>query len=228
MKYLTFLPIVLLLSCSDSTNQSLHHQPKYSNPEETMWEDEYIQRYLEHNRDRLTIVDGYPVTYLKGATVREQRIYAEVTIGHSFEHRYITDQTLYIDSLTREIYEYDVVHDSLILWKENSDNDQFLDTIPPDGTYRFDVAFAEWEGKSMGEKVTVVVKADSIRVIYEGDGSVTNAKKGDVFNQGKIMKHKTGVWIIGKSKSDAQTDEVGGCSGGPTVIDFKGRKYWMC
>lgn len=118
MKYLTFLPIVLLLSCSDSTNQSLHHQPKYSNPEETMWEDEYIQRYLEHNRDRLTIVDGYPVTYLKGATVREQRIYAEVTIGHSFEHRYITDQTLYIDSLTREIYEYDVVHDSLILGKK--------------------------------------------------------------------------------------------------------------
>ena len=102
------------------------------------------------------------------------------------------------------------------------------DTIPPDGTYRFDVAFAEWEGKSMGQKVTVVINGDSIRIIYEGDGSLTNAKKGDVFDQGKIMKHKTGVWIIGKSKSDAEADEIGGCSGGPTLIDFKGRKYWMC
>jgi hypothetical protein len=104
----------------------------------------------------------------------------------------------------------------------------WADTIPPDGTYRFDIAFAEWEGKSMGEKVTVVINGDSIRIIYEGDGSLTNAKKGDVFDQGKIMKHKTGVWIIGKSKSDAEADEIGGCSGGPTVLDFKGRKYWMC
>jgi hypothetical protein len=102
------------------------------------------------------------------------------------------------------------------------------DTIPPDGTYRFDVAFAEWEGKSMGEKVTVVIKGDSIKVVYEGDGNLTNAKKGDVFSKGILLKHKTGVWIIGKSKSDAQVDEIGGCSGGPTTIDFKSRKYWMC
>ena len=102
------------------------------------------------------------------------------------------------------------------------------DTIPPDGTYRFDVAFAEWEGKSMGEKVTVVIKGDSIKVVYEGDGNLTNAKKGDVFSKGILLKHKTGVWIIGKSKSDAQVDEIGGCSGGPTTIDNKSRKYWMC
>jgi hypothetical protein len=102
------------------------------------------------------------------------------------------------------------------------------DTIPPDGTYRFDVAFAEWEGKSMGEKVTVVIKGDSIKVVYEGDGNLTSAKKGDVFSEGILVKHKTGVWIIGKSKSDAKVGEIGGCLGGPTTIDFKYRKYWMC
>lgn len=107
-------------------------------------------------------------------------------------------------------------------------NEFLTDTIPPDGVYRFDVAFAEWEGKSMGEKVTVVIKGDSVKVVYEGDGNLTNTKKGDVFSQGLVMKHKTGVWIIGKSKTDAQVDEIGGCSDGPTVIDFKGRKYWMC
>jgi hypothetical protein len=102
------------------------------------------------------------------------------------------------------------------------------DTIPLDGTYRFDVAFAEWEGKSMGEKVTVVIKGDSIKVVYEGDRNLTNAKRGDVFSKGILVKHKTGVWIIGKSKFDAQVDEIGGCSGGPTIVDFKSRKYWMC
>jgi hypothetical protein len=229
MKYLTLILIALLfISCSDLKNQNLRHQLQDSKSEEALWADAYIEDYLEHNKDRLTKVDGYPVTYLKGVTERYQRIYAEVTIGHSFEHRYITDQTIYIDSLTREIYEYDVVNDSLIIWKPTSDNNQMADTIPPNGTYRFDVAFAEWEGKSMGEKVTVVINGDSIIITYEGDGSLTNAKKGDVFDQGKIMKHKTGVWIIGKSKSDAQAEEIGGCSGGPTVIDFKARKYWMC
>jgi hypothetical protein len=229
MKCLTLLLIALLfISCSDSKNQNLHHQLQDSKSEEALWADAYIQRYLEHNKDRLTKVDGYPVTYLKGMTERNQRKFAEISIGHNFENRYITDQTIYIDSLTREIYEYDVVNDSLIIWKPTSDNDQPADTIPPNGTYRFDVAFAEWEGKSMGEKVTVVINGDSIKIIYEGDGSLTNAKKGDVFDQGKIIKHKTGVWIIGKSKTDAQMDEIGGCSGGPAVIDFKGRKYWMC
>lgn len=29
---------------------------------------------------------------------------------------------------------------------------------PADGQYRFDIAFAEWEGKSMGEKVSIVIK----------------------------------------------------------------------
>jgi hypothetical protein len=159
---------------------------------------------------------------------RNHRTYAEVKIGHSFEYRYITDQTIYKDSLTNEIFEYDVINDSLILWKSNSENDQLADTVPPDGAYRFDVAFAEWEGKSMGEKVTVIIKGDSIKVVYEGDGNLTNAKKGDVFSKGILVKHKTGVWIIGKSKSDAQLDEIGGCSGGPTIVDFKTRKYWMC
>ncbi|MCB0381679.1 MAG: hypothetical protein KDD24_10510, partial [Flavobacteriales bacterium] len=40
------------------------------------------------------------------------------------------------------------------------------DTIPPDGTYRYDIAFAEWGGKTMNEKVTVEIKGDSVKVIY--------------------------------------------------------------
>ncbi|PHN06994.1 hypothetical protein [Flavilitoribacter nigricans] len=100
--------------------------------------------------------------------------------------------------------------------------------IPPDGTYRFDIAFAEWQGKSMGEGVTVAIAGDSIKVIYEGDGSLTNTKKGTMMDQGLIMKHKSGDWIIGTRPEDKEMEEVGGCTGGPAIIDFKHKRYWMC
>ncbi|WP_162052713.1 hypothetical protein [Pontibacter pamirensis] len=99
--------------------------------------------------------------------------------------------------------------------------------IPADGEYRFDVAFAEWEGKSMGEKVTVVIQGDSVKVIYAGDGKLT-AKKGEVLDEGIILKHKSGDWIIGRNREDVNLEEIGGCTGGPSMIDFKNKKYWMC
>lgn len=49
--------------------------------------------------------------------------------------------------------------------------------LPADGKYRYDIAFSEWDGDSMGEKVTVVIKGDSIKIIYEGDGQLSLAKK---------------------------------------------------
>jgi hypothetical protein len=112
--------------------------------------------------------------------------------------------------------------------QENSFHSTTSNDIPPNGKYRFDMAFAEWQGQSMGEKVTVLINDLSIKVIYEGDGQLTQSKKGEVFEEGKIMKHKSGVWIIGKQPSDAQLDEIGGCTGGPTIIDFENKKYWTC
>jgi hypothetical protein len=109
---------------------------------------------------------------------------------------------------------------------KNSENES--NEILPNGKYRFDIAFAEWEGKSMGEKVTVVIDGDLIKVIYEGDGKLTLTKKGEILDQGKIMKHKSGVWIIGNTSTDIQLDEIGGCTGGPAIIDFKNKKFWMC
>ncbi|NLR95177.1 hypothetical protein HGP29_28545 [Flammeovirga sp. SR4] len=103
-----------------------------------------------------------------------------------------------------------------------------LNEIPPNGNYLFDVAFSEWNGKSLGEKVTVIIKNGSVKVIYTvGEGNLT-AKIGEVLDQGIIFKHKSGVWIIGKDESDKSIEEIGGCTGGPTIIDFKNKKYWMC
>ncbi|MBR9860213.1 flagella basal body P-ring formation protein FlgA [bacterium] len=102
------------------------------------------------------------------------------------------------------------------------------DSIPPSGTYRYDVAFAEWNGVSMGEKVTVIIKGDSIKVIYEGDGQLTNTVAGEVMEDGVLRRHKSGVWIISSKEDDVEIEEVGGCTGGPTVIDFEEKKYWLC
>ena len=100
--------------------------------------------------------------------------------------------------------------------------------IPDDGKYRYDIAFAEWNGISMGEKVTVIIKGDTIQIVYDGDGHLTNAKKGDILNSGIIRKHKSGVWIIAQSEEDIYLDEIGGCTDGPSVIDFEQMKYWLC
>ena len=110
---------------------------------------------------------------------------------------------------------------------ESSEIENDSNETLPNGKYLFDVAFAEFQGKSMGVKVSVIVKDDSVKVIYEGQGELT-AEIGEVLDQGMIIKHKSGQWIIGTKESDKTLDEVGGCSGGPAIIDFMNKKYWMC
>jgi hypothetical protein len=98
---------------------------------------------------------------------------------------------------------------------------------PKDGTYIYDVAFEEWNGISNGATCIVKIKGDSIYVIHNG-GNMTG-KKGDILERGIIMKHsQSGKWIIGQKVEDALAKEIGSCSGGPAIIDFKRKKYWSC
>ena len=99
---------------------------------------------------------------------------------------------------------------------------------PKDGIYTYSIAFAEWQGKSLGATCTVIVKGDSIKVLHNGKGNLTG-KKGDILDQGIIIKHtKTGKWIIGHSSKDKDAKEIGGCSDGPSIIDFTRKKFWSC
>jgi hypothetical protein len=43
---------------------------------------------------------------------------------------------------------------------------------PGNGTYTYSIAFAEWDGKSLGATCTVVIKGDSIKVIHNGKGNL--------------------------------------------------------
>jgi len=100
--------------------------------------------------------------------------------------------------------------------------------IPPDGNYIYDIAYAEWQGQSMGEKVLVIIKGNAIKIISEGNPSMT-AKKGDLLDQGVLIKHNvTGDWLISSDPSDANLEAYGDCVGSPMVIDFKAKKYWTC
>lgn len=99
--------------------------------------------------------------------------------------------------------------------------------IPKSGIYTYRIAFAEWQGKSLGATCTVIIKNDRITVLNNGKANLSG-KKGDIIEQGIIMQHiKTGKWIIGHSKKDKAAPEIGGCSDGPIEIDFKRRKVLM-
>jgi len=98
--------------------------------------------------------------------------------------------------------------------------------IPKSGSYEYEVAFAEWTGQSLGSTVTVVISGDSIKIINNGRLSGT---KGAIIEQGRICKHRsTGQWIIATKPEDEFAEEVGGCSDGPRVIDFRNRRWWTC
>jgi hypothetical protein len=98
--------------------------------------------------------------------------------------------------------------------------------LPKSGVYEYEVAFAEWSGKSLGTTVMVIISGDSIKVINNGSLS---GEKGEIIEEGKIIKHKsTGQWIISTKPEDEYAEEVGGCSDGPRIIDFKNKKWWTC
>jgi hypothetical protein len=97
---------------------------------------------------------------------------------------------------------------------------------PNDGTYTYTIAFAEWDGESLGTTCTIIIKGDSIMAIYNGTGRLSG-EKGDIIDHGIIVKHKTGRYIVGRTPSDKNAEEVGGCTG-ISVIDFKKRIFWIC
>lgn len=96
---------------------------------------------------------------------------------------------------------------------------------PVSGTYSYSVAFAEWGGKSLGSTVTVIIKSDSIKIINDG---TLSGKKGEIIEQGRLVKHKSGKWIIVKRPEEELADEIGGCSDGPSEIDIVNKKWWTC
>ena len=102
--------------------------------------------------------------------------------------------------------------------------------VPANGTYTYEVVFAEWGGKSLRDEIIVVVEDGHAALLISDNSNALwmGAKPGDVWEEGTLRKHKSGVWIISKDKSDVDLDEIGGCTGGPIIIDFEKRTVEMC
>jgi hypothetical protein len=102
-------------------------------------------------------------------------------------------------------------------------------TAPPlpihSGQYVFQLRHAE-QPNMPGIKLIARIHGHHIILI--------NKSKSDIFPKGVIADGQlmwnadAGHWIIGYSDSDRYTKEVGGCSGGPEVVDLRKRIYWAC
>jgi len=99
--------------------------------------------------------------------------------------------------------------------------------IPKKGIYLYTIRHAESPSLITKVKCSVEIDGDKVKVIFLS-GNLSKVKKGDVLDEGILMKHKSGKWIIGKTKKDTELDEIGGCTDGPSEIDFKKKIYWIC
>ena len=86
------------------------------------------------------------------------------------------------------------------------------------------------EGKSLGDEIIVVLEDGHVSLIISENSNAIwmGAQPGDVWEEGTVRKHKSGVWIISNDKSDVDLGEIGGCTDGPIIIDFEKRTIEMC
>ncbi len=70
--------------------------------------------------------------------------------------------------------------------------------VPENGTYIYEVAFAEWGGKTMGDEIIVVLKDGHITLKVSENSNVVwmGANPGDIIEEGTLRKHQSGQWII--------------------------------
>jgi hypothetical protein len=71
-----------------------------------------------------------------------------------------------------------------------------------------------------------VIKKDSITIYATKElaENRTFTTAGDVVDKGIILKHRSGKWIVGKSKKDINAKDI--AVEGPSIPDFKKKQYW--
>ncbi len=92
------------------------------------------------------------------------------------------------------------------------------------GTYIF--SYCDIEYQSCVGKCKVIIKGDTITIYATKELAQTRTftKEGDIIDKGIILKHKSGKWIVGKTKKDIEAEDIGG--EGPAILDFSKKEYW--
>lgn len=93
------------------------------------------------------------------------------------------------------------------------------------GKYVFEHRDAEFPN-SRGFPVQVIIRGNRITIMNPKQyGPIPRG----VIDEAIIMWHvNSSQWILGNDDADRNSPEVGGCSDGPQVIDFKTRIIWTC
>jgi hypothetical protein len=130
MKQFTyFLCALIAVSCGNSSteNERKTNTPKISQVQNKSektdsvedvapWADSLIMLYIKKHNFKMTKTDSFPLTYIKEEADWNDENYIATRIGQSFENHFATSQWIYIKESDKAIFEYDAVHDSLILW----------------------------------------------------------------------------------------------------------------
>ena len=74
--------------------------------EKAPWADYYIVDYMENNKGLLSKANGQPINYSKDTTTRDGKKYVLVKIGYSFNQGNETIQQIFIDQLTKDVFEF--------------------------------------------------------------------------------------------------------------------------
>lgn len=109
--------------------------------------------------------------------------------------------------------------------KQNQKIKLKTDSIPQ-GKMMYGLYFAEFEGRMENLTVEIVITGNKIIVYNNEKKPLTGGKI--IIIEGILMKHRSGKWIIGETKTDQNVEEIGGCSGGPTPIDFETKIIEWC
>ena len=84
------------------------------------WTKELVYKYIRETDNELigqNRKDSMEMSWLEDRKeVTDSATYFICHIGHSFEHNFVTDGWVYIDSASRKIYEFDVPAEKLVEW----------------------------------------------------------------------------------------------------------------
>ncbi|WP_162296726.1 hypothetical protein [Confluentibacter citreus] len=108
--------------------------------------------------------------------------------------------------------------------KQNLKNDLKTDTIPQ-GKMTYELYFAEFDGRMENLTVEIAITGNKI-IVYNNEKKPLTG--GKIIIEGILIKHKSGKWIIGETETDRNAEDIGGCSGGPTPIDFQTKIIEWC
>lgn len=132
MKCIGIIVIIIcavLASCNNN-HEKPNVSPQTATPKvsdttvfgEHPWADSSVQEYIAVERSQATKYASW--AYMMDTTRRDGRMYVIVRIGLNGADRFVTERIIYVDSATKDVYEYRYDDDSLERWNGTTRNHQ--------------------------------------------------------------------------------------------------------